>query len=188
MGNLEKLNVVKENSKVTELNLKNDLILNIKNEKLKDLKELKTNVKLGDLILEKISKGKELLTFMFVGAVNTSLEILTLNILWWITGIYSGNANYIFKLIALGICSVVGYFMNKKLTFKSNNDDKAYFKYALIFGILSFIEAIMIAELTKIQVSAISIVLWANLVSFFASATTGIANFIITKFFVFKKQ
>lgn len=188
MDNLEKLNIVKESSKVTELNLKNDLILNIKNEKINDIKELKTNGKLGDLLLARFLKLKEVLTFMFVGAVNTSLEILTLNILWWITGIYSGNANYIFKLVALGICSVVGYFMNKKLTFKSNNDDKAYFKYALIFGILSCIEAVMIAELTKIPVPAISIVLWANLVSFFASATTGIANFIITKFFVFKKQ
>lgn len=48
--------------------------------------------------------------------------------------------------------------MNKKLTFKSEKEDKkTYIKYAVIFAFLSFIEAVMITEMTKIPVKIIPI-------------------------------
>lgn len=191
-NNVVKAKIINIKKSDHSLNFEGNLKVDIKekNNKIdineKDNKETKKLNK-KDLIKKKFGEVKQFLTFMFVGAVNTSLEILTLNILWWITGIYSGNINYIFKFIALIICSVVGYMMNKKLTFKSKeNNKKAYTRYAIIFALLSFIEAIIIVEMTKISVSFVSIALWANIVSFFASATTGIANFGIAKFFVFK--
>lgn len=147
------------------------------------------NVSIMEVVKRKFSGIKEFLTFAFVGAVNTSLEILTLNFLWWATGLYKGNINYLFKFIALILCSIVGYSMNKKLTFKSKQEDKkTYIKYVVIFAFLSFIEAVMIAEMTKIPVRIIPIYIWANGVSFFASAVTGLANFVISKFIIFKDK
>lgn len=135
---------------------------------------------------KKLKKAKEFFTFVFVGTSNTILEALIMNFLWWISGLYEGNINYLFKFITFIICSIVGYFMNQKLTFKSKNGLKDYFKYAIVLGFLSLLEAIVIAEFTKIHISFIPILLWANIVSVMASGLIGILNFFISKFLIFK--
>lgn len=112
----------------------------------------------GIIINKGLKDIRQVLIFALVGAVNTGLEILILNFFWWITGCYKGNINYLFKFIAFILCSVLGYLMNKKFTFKSREEDKkAYVKYAIIFATLSFIESVIIAEMTKIQMKIIPI-------------------------------
>ncbi len=131
---------------------------------------------------------KEIIAFIFVGSSNTLLEIGTMNLLWWLTGIYTGNINYLFKAITFLICSTVGYFLNQKVTFKSKSGLKDYLKYAIVLACLSLIEAVIIAEFTKISVSFVSIETWANLISIVASFLTGILNFFISKFIIFNKK
>lgn len=131
---------------------------------------------------------KEIAAFIFVGTSNTLLEIGTMNLLWWLTGIYSGNINYLFKTITFLICSTVSYFLNQKVTFRSKSGLKDYLKYAAVLGCLSLIEAVIISEFTKISVSFVSIEAWANIISIIASFLTGILNFFISKFIIFNKK
>lgn len=131
---------------------------------------------------------KEIITFIFVGGSTTMLEVSTMNLLWWTTGIYKGNINYLFKFITFVICSTFGYFMNKRLTFKAKSSLKDYFKYSSFFAFLSIIEAIIIAKFTKYPVHFVPIEVWANIVTISASSLTGILNFFVAKFLIFKKS
>lgn len=137
---------------------------------------------------EKTKNFKEFLIFAFVGTSNTLLEAIVMNFLWWISGLYEGDINYLFKFITFVICSIAGYFMNQRLTFKSKSGLKNYFKYAILIGFLSFLEAVVIVQLTKIHVTFVSMLVWANIVSVIASTLIGLLNFFVSKFLIFKSK
>lgn len=42
----------------------------------------------------------EFIKYASIGALNVLIDFLVLNLLWFLTGRYSGNINYLFKLIS----------------------------------------------------------------------------------------
>lgn len=61
----------------------------------------------------------EFIKYASIGALNVLIDFLVLNLLWFLTGRYSGNINYLFKLISFSIYSINGYLLNRKFTFKT---------------------------------------------------------------------
>lgn len=140
----------------------------------------------------KSKKLNTLLQFIYYALIGGStflIDIMVMNILWKVTGKSIGNINYIFKLISFIIYSSIGYQLNKKITFKSDNSNKSsYFKYASVVGILSLVDAIVVSNLTQLNIWSINNTLWANICNFGSSATTGIIGFLINKLVIFKKE
>ncbi len=53
----------------------------------------------------------EFIKYASIGALNVIIDFSVLNLLWFLTGLYSGNINYLFKLISFLIYSVNGYIL-----------------------------------------------------------------------------
>ncbi len=100
------------------------------------------------------------------------------------TGRYSGNINYLFKLISFSIYSINGYFLNRKFTFKTKNS--SYIQYASVIGIAAILNGIILSNLSSYNLLNVSQVLWSNISALIASMGTGILSFLINKFFIFK--
>lgn len=129
----------------------------------------------------------QLISYGLIGGSNFIIDIVVLNILWRVTGKFSGNINYLFKFISFCIYSTTGYLLNKHITFKSKGSFDAYFKYVGLLGLLSAIDAFIIVHLTVMPVN-IPIYIWSNICALLASMTTGILGFLINKFLIFKKK
>ncbi|MCS4526205.1 GtrA family protein [Clostridium botulinum] len=106
--------------------------------------------------------------------------------LWFLTGRYSGNINYLFKLISFSIYSINGYLLNRKFTFKTKNSP--YIQYASVIGIAAILNGIILSTLSSYNLLNVSQVLWSNISALIASMGTGILSFLINKFFIFKKN
>ena len=137
---------------------------------------------------EKFKQIIQFLTYTSVGASNVLIDIIVLNTLWKISGVYTGKINYIFKFISFCIYSTTGYLLNKKITFQSDGSFKAYIKYVSLLAGLSAIDAVMIVHLTVIHFNNIPVKLWSNLSILIAAMSTGIIGFIINKFLIFSKN
>ncbi|MEQ8154272.1 MAG: GtrA family protein [Clostridiaceae bacterium] len=141
---------------------------------------IKSKIKLNSII--------QFMTYALVGASNVIIDLLVLNILWFVSGMYIGKINYLFKLISFLVYSTSGYLLNRTYTFKTKPTIKSYFSYVSLLAVLSFIDAIMLVELTKMNPFHLHRGLNANLSAFFAAMTTGIIGFMINKFIIFKKN
>ena len=144
-----------------------------------------TNLKLKN---EKFKQLIQFLSYTSVGASNVLIDIIVLNTLWGVSGIYTGKINYFFKLISFCIYSSTGYLLNKHITFQSNGGFKAYIKYVSLLAGLSSIDAVMIVHLTVIHFNNIPVKIWSNLSILIAAMSTGIIGFIINKFLIFSKN
>ncbi|EJO5346115.1 GtrA family protein [Clostridium botulinum] len=127
----------------------------------------------------------EFIKYAFIGSLNVLIDFLVLNLLWFFTSIYSGNINYLFKLISFSIYSINGYLLNSKFTFKTNKN--SYIQYASVIGIAAILNAIILSNLSSFNLLNISQVLWSNISALIASMSTGVLSFLINKFFVFKE-
>ncbi|AJD30518.1 MULTISPECIES: GtrA family protein [Clostridium] len=128
----------------------------------------------------------EFIKYASIGALNVLIDFLVLNLLWSFTGMYSGNINYLFKLISFSIYSINGYFLNKKFTFKTK--DSSYIQYASVIGIAAILNGIILSNLSSYNLLNVSQVLWSNISELIASMGTGILSFLINKFFIFKRD
>lgn len=128
----------------------------------------------------------EFIKYASIGALNVLIDFLVLNLLWSFTGMYSGNINYLFKLISFSIYSINGYFLNKKFTFKTK--DSSYIQYASVIGIAAILNGIILSNLSSYNLLNTSQVLWSNISALIASMGTGILSFLINKFFIFKRD
>ncbi len=130
----------------------------------------------------------EFISYATVGASNVLIDILVFNFLWKVTGHSVGNINYLFKLVSFSIYSTTGYLLNKNMTFKSSGEKGAYLKYASLLAFLSFLDAALIAKLTRLNIFHIKHILWNNICVLFAAMATGLLGYIINKFFIFAKE
>lgn len=129
----------------------------------------------------------QFISYAVIGGSNFLINIFILNILSHLTHIYSGPIMFIFDNIAFLIYSVNGYLLNKKFTFKTQ--DNSYLKYASVLWVSSIcLNSTLFTILTMINIFNLSDVLWLNLSKFIASTTIGIFTFIVNKLFVFKDK
>ncbi|MGO5093818.1 GtrA family protein [Clostridium sporogenes] len=128
----------------------------------------------------------EFIKYVSIGALNVIIDFSVLNLLWFFTGLYSGNINYLFKLISFSIYSINGYTLNKKFTFKTKNS--SYIQYASVIGIAAILNGIILSNLSSYNFLNVSQVIWSNISALIASMSTGILSFLINKFFIFKKN
>ncbi|WP_034869521.1 GtrA family protein [Clostridium lundense] len=132
----------------------------------------------------KIKNLKEFIFYVLIGGINFIIDFTILNILWKITHLYEGYVNIIFKTISFIICSLNGYNLNKKYTFKA---DGSYIRYASVLGLSNIADAFLLSILSMHNILGISPVAWSNISNFIAYASTGTIVFIINKFLIFKK-
>lgn len=130
----------------------------------------------------------QFICYILVGSSNFILDEIILNTLWFISGRSIGTINYLFKLISFCIYSTNGYFLNKRYTFKNQNEDPSYIEYISLLALLSAVDAIIVSKFTTHNIFMIDNALWANICNLFACATTGIVGFLINKFVIFKKN
>jgi len=140
----------------------------------------------------------QFIKYAFVGAINTIIDIVILNILSFSTGITHGKMLFIFNIIAFSIYSICGYNLNKKFTFKEGSRTSTYFEYAsvLLFGMI--LNSCMLVILTSrnplihLFKGGSNIMklnhLWFNICILMDSITIGFFGFLINKFFVFNEN
>lgn len=142
-------------------------------------------------MLNKITNLKSIvqfITYALVGASNVIIDILVLNILWAVSGVYLGEINYFFKLISFMIYSTTGYFLNRKFTFKIKACVKSYFSYISLLAVLSFLDAIILVKLTEVNPLSLPPEICANASALIAAMLTGVFGFVINKTVIFKKH
>lgn len=126
---------------------------------------------------------KQFILYVIIGTSNFLIDFFILNILWKITGIYSGYINFLFKGISFLAYSANGYYWNKKYTFKTEG---SYIKFASVLGAAAIANAFILSNLSLYNLLGVSQILWSNISALTASITTGIVSFLINKFIVFK--
>lgn len=137
---------------------------------------------------------KQFLKFAAVGVVNTTIDFAVLNLLMFLTGVYSGRWIILFNSISFTAAVINSYFLNKYWTFKKEGGETGqitrefsqFFVVSIIglllnsgivYGISTFIPALF----------GLSSALWANFSKILATAVSMIWNFVGYKFIVFKK-
>lgn len=140
-----------------------------------------------------IKLARQVIKFVLVGGVNTSIDFLILNILIYLTGITAGAELFVLNSISFSIAVVNSYFMNKYWTFQDKTStQQESFKFSQFFAVSIVGIIINGLVLTGITTSisplfGLSAVLWANFAKLAATIFSLIWNFIGYKFFVFKK-
>ena len=134
--------------------------------------------------MSKKNNFMQFIKYTLIGGINVLIDFGILNILWIITGIYKGYINYLFKFISFIAYSTNGYFMNKKFTFKSNNN--SYFKYISVLAVTAILNAFILSNLSMHNFFNFKPIIWSNISALIASIVTGIISFLVNKLFVFK--
>ncbi|WP_238903051.1 MULTISPECIES: GtrA family protein [Clostridium] len=138
--------------------------------------------------LSKIKTFLQLACYALIGTSNIIIDVIVLNILWHLTGLYSGNINYFFKFISILVYSTSGYFLNRKFTFKAKASNKSYFRYVSLLFVLGIFDAKLLMLLNDMNPLKLQLNLCANFAAVFSSIITGSLGFVINKMIIFKKQ
>ncbi|MBU3159090.1 GtrA family protein [Clostridium frigoris] len=140
----------------------------------------------------------QFIKYSIVGASNTIIDIVILNILSYTTGITHGKTLFLFNLIAFCIYSICGYNLNKKFTFKENKPQNAYFQYASVLFFTMILNSFILVYLTR-RNPLIHLMhyhrniahlnhLWLNMSMLIGCIILGLLGFLINKFFIFNKK
>ncbi len=127
--------------------------------------------------------------FLFVGVANTLIDVLILNLLMFVTGIYKGDYLIIFNTISYSIGTCNSYILNKKWTFKDKS--KSYSKQFTMFVTISLIglglNNVIIYGLTTYMSPAFGLgwVMWVNFAKIMGVGVVAMWNFIGYKILVF---
>lgn len=138
--------------------------------------------------LSKIKTFLQLACYALIGTSNIIIDVIVLNILWHLTGLYSGNINYLFKFISILVYSTSGYFLNRKFTFKAEASNKSYFRYVSLLFVLGIFDAKLLVLLNDMNPLKLQLNLCANFAAVLSSIITGSLGFVINKMIIFKKQ
>lgn len=129
----------------------------------------------------------QFITYALIGGSNVLINLCVLNLLTFLTGIYSNIlVLFLFEFIAFITYSISGYFLNKKFTFKSN--ENSYLKYISVLGGSAILNSILFITINSHNIFNLSNKLWLNLSKLTTSMIIGIITFLINKFFVFKNK
>lgn len=141
----------------------------------------------GDLI-------RQISRFVVVGFINTGIDFGVLNLLMFLTSIYSGRWIILLNSVSFTVAVINSYLWNKYWTFKKEGSETKQvakeFSQFLIISIIgiSLNSGIVYGITTLIKpVFGFSSVIWANLAKAFATGVAMTWNFIGYKFIVFKK-
>ncbi len=134
---------------------------------------------------------KQFIKFLITGGLNSMIDLGTLNLLIYFTGISAGIGYSAFKSTSFLIAVTNSYFWNKYWTFRSSDGPRPieFVKFFMVnlvgFGInvgsASFIVNFIGAP------ASISGEMWANIGAVSSVFLTLFCNFLGMKFFVFKK-
>lgn len=144
---------------------------------------------------------KQAIKFVFVGILNTLVDLGVLNILIWTSGISSGIGYSAFKGVSFTVAVINSYFLNKFWTFKKRGTEGAkrefiqFFTVSLVgFGINVGVATLVVnvigppTFLFNIAGRDIGIEpkIWANFGAICATLAAMTWNFLGYKFIVFK--
>ena len=140
-------------------------------------------------MMEKIkalyAKYEEIIVYLIVGVINTIISwaawficaftILDVNVVW---------QNSLLSVISWTVGVITGYFMNRKFVFKSKEPNiwKEFLQFSggrLSTGVLDNVMMILMINILHIN---------ETISRFFVSALVMVGNYIVSKFFVFKKS
>lgn len=130
--------------------------------------------------------------FLLVGALNTFLDLGVLNLLMWLSNIYTGVFFALFKGVSFLTAATNSYFWNKHWTFRHQDGifgGKEYFKFLVVVTVGLLVNvgvAGLIVNVVGPQFG-ISEKIWANVGAFLAVFAGVMWNFLGSKFIVFKR-
>ncbi|HQV64778.1 MAG TPA: GtrA family protein [Candidatus Paceibacterota bacterium] len=130
---------------------------------------------------------KQLVQFVGIGFINTSVDIVIFNILLWIFGVPATVVYIIFRIVSFGISNTNSYLLNTYFTFNTQRSLKSFaaFFTATITGFLvSTVIATIVFELLQETGNGF---IAANLGMILGTIASMIVNFILYKYVVFKK-
>ena len=136
-------------------------------------------------IISLMKKYEEILVYLIVGVINTIISWAA----WFLCAYTILDAQIVWQNVVLSIISTVvgivaGYFMNRIWVFKSHEPNmlKEFAQFAggrVATGVLDPVMMVLMVNVLKIHEAFSKIV-----VSFFVM----VGNYLISKFFVFKKE
>ena len=132
---------------------------------------------------------KQFLKFVVVGFINTIIDFGLLDILMFMTKIYSGPFYAFFKGISFLLANLNSYFLNKSWTFQKGksfkfSDFSKFFSFSLIGLFLNVLTAYFLVNIQP--PFNLSPLVWANFSAFGATIITTFFNFFSYRYFVFK--
>jgi len=133
--------------------------------------------------------------FGLIGGLNTGVDLIILNALMLMAGIYDGTGYTAFKAISFCAAATFSYFMNKYWAFKDKTKKKQvqqfsqFFAVSLVGAIVNVTVATIIVTYAKpiIGTEIINDALWGTVGALGGTAFGLIWNFLGYKLFVFKK-
>lgn len=130
--------------------------------------------------------------YAVVGFANTAVDFGILNLLMWLTKIYSGKEIFLINSISFLVAVTHSYIWNKLWTFRAKGKDVTeqflQFVAVSLVGILINGGIVYIITTWVSPMFGLSAVVWANVAKIVASAVSLIWNFTGYKFIVFKKS
>lgn len=145
------------------------------------------------LIGKKIPVIFQFAKYATVGFANTAVDFGILNLLMWMTKIYSGKEIFFLNSISFLIAVTHSYAWNKLWTFKARGEKDVTIQFlrflaVTLIGLLINGGIVYIITTWISPISGLSAVVWANVAKAIATAISLIWNFIGYKFIVFKKK
>ncbi|MEK7520827.1 MAG: GtrA family protein [Patescibacteria group bacterium] len=134
----------------------------------------------------------QLIKFGFVGVLNTAVDFGVLNLLTYLSGIYSGGGIFFLNLVSFSVAVTNSYFWNKYWTFKAGKEGKPAIQF-VEFLVVSVIGALINSGILFVLTTyvgspaGLSPALWLNVAKLSATAVSMAWNFVGYKFVVFKK-
>ena len=130
--------------------------------------------------------------FGLVGALNSSIDFGILNLFMLMSGIASGGAFLVFKVLSATLAVVNSYLWNKYWTFEAGPSRRRAFAELFAFSIVSSFGIVINVGATHLLVnvvgapSSVDAKVWANAAALSAAVVTLFVNFIGYKMFVFE--
>lgn len=130
---------------------------------------------------------KRFIKFFIVGTVNFLIDFSVLNLFSFATGIDKGIVVAFFSAVSFLVANANSYFLNKKWTFKANNENSKY-KTFLAISALGIAVNILIIYIFTTFVSQpyFSGIVWLNISKIIATGFVAFFNYFGYKKFVFK--
>ncbi|MAF20823.1 MAG: GtrA family protein [Parcubacteria group bacterium] len=130
--------------------------------------------------------------FVLIGGMNTGIDFTILNLLMWLTAIYSGQWLILFNVTSFSIAVVNSYYWNKRWVFKDKQESEPAKKFSQ-FIFITLIGMVINSSIVYVIATFVSPMfglsqgLWANLAKATATGFSLVWNFAGYKFVVFKK-
>ncbi|MFH1308587.1 MAG: GtrA family protein [Patescibacteria group bacterium] len=144
------------------------------------------------LIGKKIPIAFQFGKYAVTGFANTAVDFGVLNLLMWMTSVYSGKSIFLLNSISFLIAVIHSYFWNKFWAFKSKDKNIAgqFLQFVVISLVAVLINGAIVYTISSLvsPMFNLSIEAWANIAKALATVVSLIWNFLGYKFIVFKKK